>query len=72
MFIPVDGQNGTFQTLVSNIWGGQRELNGDLEMHGTVGYSVNAFCLVDILAGPSRVHTWVSVAAIVLPIGKHV
>lgn len=73
MVSPVDGHHRTLRMLVSNIWGGQtEELAGDLEMHGKVEYSVNSFCLVDVLAGPSKVHIWVSVAAILLSIGKYV
>lgn len=59
--------------LVSNLWGGQGEkLAGDLEMHGKLGSSVNAFCKADILAGLSRVHMRILVAAVALAIEERV
>lgn len=61
------------QTLVTNLWPSQgEELVRKTEIPGIEGSSVNAFCLPDVLAGPSRVHIWTTMAVIMPAVGEQV
>lgn len=69
----IESIDETLQMLLSKLWDGQDEnLTGDLEIQGEVGSSVNVFCIVDVLAGPSKVYIRALVATVVLVIEEYV
>lgn len=60
------------QTLVSNLCGGyEEELVGNSEIQGTAESSIDAFCLADIVVGPSRLHIRTSMLEIMPIVKEH-